>query len=605
VNALPDTSAAAPRRLRVQIGLLLVSSLLALHLGFFAIGIKTAESWVKRGGYYFMLATFALWVWTLWRSWQTRVRGPGLPWREAAISAAAIGGVTLLALNAEPFHSKILYDEFVLQSTAFNMHFFRDASTMVRGYDVFGVFVSTDNYLDKRPFFYPFLVSLVHDFAGYRPLNAYLLNAALLPVGLGLVYHLGRLLAGARAAIIGVLLLGTLPLLGQNATGSGMELLNLVMLLVVTALAAAYLARPDGDRLAALVIGAVLLAESRYESALYVPVVGVVILLGWWRARRIELSWVAVIAPLLLLPYAWQSNVVAHSPIQWELNADQTSRFSVVYLAGNLRGALHFFFGTSPQLANSWLLSAAGAAAGVGLLALIVRRRPGIRALSPVALAALAVGVGIVANTVLVMFYYWASLDDSMAARFSLPFQLLLALAVVAIIGRFARHRWIVPALAIACVGFIFGSAIPREAMHLYSHLGVDEIEWERRFVAARPPGDRLILTSKSSLTWLVEKTPSILISRARLVPDRLRYQLSQPTFREILVFQALRPASALGQHELVPEDVLPPSFHLEPIAEKRFGTKIDRVSRLVSVDETPDGARGAAPSPPAPSSRG
>jgi hypothetical protein len=594
VNVPPEIPAADSGRLRVRLGLLAVSGLAALYLGFFALSLRTAENAVKRGGYFFLLATAALWAGTLWRLWQARKRGAGLPWREAALAAVAIGGVTLLALAAEPFHSKILYDEFVLQSTAFNMHFFRDASTMVRGYDVFGQFVSTDNYLDKRPFFYPFLVSLVHDFTGYRPLNAYLVNAGLLPVALALVYHLGRLLAGARAALLGVLLLGSLPLLGQNATGSGMELLNLVMILAVTALAAAYLAQPDGPRLAALVIGAVLLAESRYESALYVPIVALVVVLGWWRARRIELSWPAIVAPLLLLPYAWQNNVVAHSPVQWELNANQTSRFSVEYLAGNLRGALRFFFGTSPQLANSWLLSAAGAAAGVALTVLLLRRRPRLRTMSPAALAVAAVGLGILANTALVMFYYWASLDDSMASRFSLPLQLLLALAVVAVVARASRWRWLGPALALGGVAAIFGSAVPRQAMHLYSHLGIDEIEWERRFVAARPPGDRLILTSKSSLPWLVLKTPSILISRARLVPDRLRYQLSRPTFREILVFQSLRPASVYGQHELVPEDALPPGFHLETIAEKRFGTKIDRVSRLVAVDES-------VPAPPGP----
>ena len=39
----------------------------------------------------------------------------------------AIGAFSLLAINSEPFRSKILNDEFVLQSTAFNLHFFRDA----------------------------------------------------------------------------------------------------------------------------------------------------------------------------------------------------------------------------------------------------------------------------------------------------------------------------------------------------------------------------------------------------------------------------------------------------------------------------------------------
>ena len=33
------------------------------------------------------------------------------------------------------------------------------------------------------------------------------------------------------------------------------------------------------------------------------------------------------------------------------------------------------------------------------------------------------------------------------------------------------------------------------------------------------------------------------------------------------------------------PDDVLPAGFHLEMLAEKRFGGRMERLSRLVSVD--------------------
>ena len=41
----------------------------------------------------------------------------------------------------------------------------------------------------------------------------------------------------------------------------------------------------------------------------------------------------------------------------------------------------------------------------------------------------------------------------------------------------------------------------------------------------------------------------------------------------------------------------MPPIFHLERIAEKRFGGRLDRLSRIVSIDPEPDKpARGAQP---------
>jgi len=80
-----------------------------------------------------------------------------------------------------------------------------------------------------------------------------------------------------------------------------------------------------------------------------------------------------------------------------------------------------------------------------------------------------------------------------------------------------------------------------------------------------------------------------VLIQRARLAPDRLRRQLTEGNFREILLTQELRPASALGQHQIIPEDVMPGDFHLETVAEKRFGTKLVRISRVLAIDAPPE----------------
>ncbi len=575
-----------------------LAAVAAVYFGFIGLEVEPAGMVVKRFGYYFMLVTFALWVAALVRLW--RARGPGEPltrgeWLGATL---AIGLLSLIAVNAEVFRSKILYDEFVLQSTAYNMHYFRDTATMVRGYDVLGVFISTDNYLDKRPNFYPFLISLVHDLTGYRPANAYWLNAVLLPVTLGLVYYLGRRLNGMRGGLLAVLLLGSLPLLGQNATGSGMELLNVVMILAVAGLGAAWLRTPDDTRLSALMLGAVLLAQARYESAIYVAPVALLIVIGWWRQHRIILPWDAVLAPLLLMPYALQNKVLSNTKWMWELRENQETRFSVEYLAGNLQGARDFFFNTNARLANSWPLAVLGLLAFGYVAWRLLRTRPAPTAANADHTALLLLGLGMVTNTVLILFYYWSNLGDPIASRFSLPFHLALAFAVVVAAGALDR-RW--PAsrfLLGAMIVFACGVTTTRHAQHLYSYLGIDEVEWEKRFVAALPPGERLIISNKSTLPWLLVKTPSILIGRARIVPDRLQHQLKEGTFREILVLQSLRPASREGDHQLLPEDRLPAGFELEPVTEKRFGSKIARISRLVAV-QLP--AAGDVPAPAIP----
>lgn len=562
-----------------------LAAVAAVYLGFIGLGVETAGAVVKRGGYYFLLTTFVLWVAGLHRLW--RERGPGDPpgRRELAVLAAVIAALTLMAVTAEPFRSKILYDEFVLQSTAYNLHHFRDTVTMVRGYEIGGVFLSLDNYLDKRPNFYPFLISVVHDLTGYRPANAYWLNALLYPVTLALAGYLGRRLDGLRGALLAVLLLGSLPLLGQNATGSGMELLNVGMILAVAALAGAWLRRPDETRLSALVLGAVLLAQSRYESALYVLPVAALILLGWWRERRVILSWSAVAAPLLLLPSALQNKVLNHTKWMWELKADQESRFSADYLAANLKGVWGFLFNTSPMFANSIILS------GLGLLALgwVAWRlaRGGARPSrwEPDRAALALLGLAAAGNTALVLFYYWSNFTDPMASRFGLPLHLVFTFAVVAAGAALARRWPAAPRVLVGLACVALAVATSRFGQSLYSHTGIDEIEWERRFVAGLPAGPRLVITNKSTLPWLLQKTPSVLIGRAILVSDRLQFQLSAGTFREILVTQSFRPGSREGGHRLVADDVLPAGFVLEPLAERRFGTKITRISRLVAIE--------------------
>ncbi len=574
------------RRVEFRLVCFGLAAVAAVYLGFLGPDVATADHFVKHYGYHTIATSFVLWVACLWRLRAGLGPDEIPPRRELLAPAAVIAIFTAFYLFAEPFQSKVLYDEFVLQSTAYNMHHFRDASTMVRGYDVLGVFLSTDNYLDKRPFFYPFLVSLLHDLTGYRVLNAYLLNAALYPLALTLAWWLGRMLAGTAAALLVVLLMGTLPLFGQNATGAGMEMLNICMLLAVAALGSLYLRRPDETRLSALVLGTVLLAQSRYESAIYVGPVAVLIMLGWWRAGRVILSWPSVIAPLLLITYALQNKVLSNTKWMWELRDNQETRFSAEYLPGNLAGAVEFLFNTTVRFANSWWLTVLGLLALVAIIVWLILRRPSLRTApaGPTVLGLLSLGA--LANTVLLLFYYWSSYSDPMAARFALPLYLTFAFAAVIAVAMIDRRWPVMRWVQAATIVYGLGVTTKQVGQHLYSHLGVAEIEWEKAVINARPAsGQRFVITNKSTLPWLLDRTPSILVGRARLVQDRLAWQMTEGDFRDVYVTQTLRPTTPDGDHEMLPEDRLPAAFHLQPVAERRFGTRLTRISRIVAID--------------------
>lgn len=575
---------------RVRLGLFGVVAVASVAIGFLAFDVGHARWYVEHYGYYTISLTFA---WALFAWWRVRAELrrelEAVTVRERGQAVAAIVACTAIALLTVPITYKVLYDEMVLQATAWNLHYFREVSTVLRAYWIDGVFFPLDSYLDKRPFFFAYLVSLLHDLTGYREANAFYLNMALAPVVLAQVYVLARRVAQHAGAMAAVVMLGTLSLMAQNATGAGMELLNLAMLLGTMQLAVWYLDGPDERRLSAMLLAVVLLAQTRYESSLYAVAAAAVALEGWRRARRVILPPTAILAPALLIPYAVHNTYLSGTPLLWELRENEKTRFGLQHFETNVHHALLYFYSTTRILTNSLWLSVAGPAAlGFGIIALAKRWRRW-REASPVSVVLVVFGTVILANLGLLMFYYWGQLDDPIVARLSLPTCVLMAVALAYAVQALDSPRrklaWV--AIGGAVLAYVWGGLIAN-----VQHTGLNtldaELLWERRFVAQRAPGERLVLTNKSALPWVLCKIPAIAIEQARHRVDALRYQIENHTFREILVFQEYRPTSAAGDYELDPSDRLPDWFVLEPVTEKRFGTRLDRVSRLVGIRRRP-----------------
>lgn len=583
----PDSPAGIRRLLatvpRGRALLAVASALAAIVLGFLSFDAPTAQSLIYHHGYWLLLAHVAWFAILLGRTVRTAASAAS---RAGLLAVGTVLGTTILCLVAEPPREKILYDEHVLQSTAQSLHLNRQVGTIVRGYEVNGVFLALHHYLDKRPSFFPFLLSVVHDVTGYRRANVYVLNAALTLLTLSLLYVVARRLAGPSAALVAVVAFGTLPLMAQNSTGAGMEVLNLAMILGCAWLAMVAIERPDGPACGALVLGMALLAQTRYESALFVVALGLVLPVVWWRAGRVRLEAALIAFPLLLIPIPLTQAVLQANPIMWDLREGLESRFSPIHVRNNLEHAARFFFSWDAQQPNSlWLtlVGVLGAAAGVAA----ALARPARLFMRPERWVLAAFGAVIVGNLALLMFYFWGELDDPMVSRLSLPGYLLLALAAAAFLARLDRHgpaTRVALLLSLAAVPLIYGRAVPK---HTYTahNLVAAELRWEMEWVRARGSADRIILTNKSSLPWLLDRTPALMLDHARERADEIRHQLGDSNFHEILVMQRLRPTSAQGDFAVQPEDRLPAEFRLETLAERRFGAGIDRISRLVAVD--------------------
>ncbi len=592
----------ADRRTVLRAMVFALSATAALYVGYFAIPPIQAGHLIINCGYYYILGVFSLFVLfsvrfarsrrEVWQGWLKRPGTAGL--------AIALG--TAFGVWSDSFRHKILYDEFVIQGTAFVMHATKQVSTILRAYNIFGTWLPIDFYLDKRPYFFPFLVSLLHDLTGYRVANMFALNVACAAALLGLLYWFTRELTGKGPAIFAVAAFALLPLFGQNATGAGMDLHNLTMIALVASLGVLYLRVPSEDRLSLFVLGAVLLTQSRYESIIYVGPVAAVIVAGWVRARALVLPWTLVAAPLLLVPYAWHSRVLASEPIFWQLEKGQTSAFGLGNVAGNFKGDVGFLFNTGPGLANSAFLTVAG------LLGLLWVGYQGFRwlserprsALSPAAIVGIAFSFGVAGHFVVLLFYWWAKFNDLMAARFSLPMCLAFAVLSAVLVKGLSDRR--IPAEKAAWIGlgaWLLTMGLPAIAIKFYTNenLGMQELDWEHQVVESRP-GPVLVISNKSTIPFLLWHIEVVLGPVAAQKGNDIRYHMAQGTFREVIVAQAVRPTSGEGEMGVDPDDVMPATFHLEKIAEKRFGGRLDRLSRIVSIDPTPEPEKKAPVKP-------
>lgn len=575
------------------------SAFAAVLLGFVVIPDQAAIQFVSKAGFWMVLLTFGLFLRAGWAAFADDIR----TWRPRNLDAptvviVALGGVVLLV--HETFGFKIVMDEIMLLGASLSMHLDKTVLVPIRGNDIQGSFVVIDGLMDKRPLFFPFLVSLLHDLTGYRPSNAFVLNAGLTFLLLTLVFVTGRILAGRMAGWIGVVLFAGLPLLAHNATGGGFELLNLVMILGTMLLGVRYAGRRDAPSLTVFCYSALLLAQVRYESVIYLLPVALLVLWVWYQEAESRLSWPVLIAPLLMVHYPLQHRIFDLRASAWELGSrpGYTTPFSPRYIVENLNHAVGFFFAAPSEQPNSLIFSVLGCLAIPFFVLLVVKRLPRLSAESPANVAVAIFALGFAAQFLLLMCYFWGKFDDVVIRRLSLPTHLGMVVAVMAVLPQFAKPVVTRALLGLAVLGLV-ASGVPSMAAHAYSqeYLPGKETAWRRAFIAEQPRKDYLVIDNDSVL-WIAHQISSTPMLQAIKNRGRIVWNMKNRTFSDILVFQRFNIDAETGRMTLRDGDDLGPSFVLETVREERLQTLT--LSRLSRVKEIREGEVSLTPATPA-----
>ena len=586
-----NDSSLAPVFADRRLWLFALVSALAAATGFYLIPDRFVTMTVTHTGYWCVLAAFVLFVRALWGTFREDLIGlrrsgiRGLDW--ASIAVVGLGGLVLIV--HESFGFKVVMDELMLIGTSMSMHFNRTVLTPIRGGDVQGAFVIFDGVMDKRQLFFPFLVSILHDLVGYRPENAFVLNGILIFIFLGLVNALGRKLAGRTGGWLGVALFAGFPLLGQNATGGGFELLNIVMILATMLLGARYISLADGKAFTAFCYSAMLLVQVRYESAIFLAPVAFIILFVWIRDRKAAMTWEVIILPLLLIHCALHTRIFDLQVSSWQLESKPgfTKPFSLSYVPENLVHAVGFLFGKPTDQPNSYVLSGLGC---VGVLFFLLLASKRIRALgreSPASIVSIFFTVGFAAQFALMMCYFWGQFDDPIIRRLSLPTDLWMVVAILAVLQEFPKPAFVKTLIAVACLG-ILAQGVPSMAAHAHNQLYLAglETQWRREFVQEQPRKDYLVIDN-SSIFWIAHQVTATTVEAAIKRRVDLAFFMKTHTFSNIFVFQRYEIDPDTGKMKLRAEDDLGPDYVLETAKAERLQTLTQtRMSRLIEIRE-------------------
>jgi hypothetical protein len=623
----------------VRILLFTLITLFSLWIGVFCFGDGTIHKVVIFLGYPNILVAFILFIWGLIQLHRKEFKLQGLIPR-SRIAQLVIILVTGLLILMEPAEFKIVYDEVILSLSAQLIHFHRLSGLPQQANDYLGSYILMETILDKRPFFFPFLLSLVHDFSGFRYQNAFYLNMGLTFALITFIYVIGKQFSGHRGGLLATLLAGTLPLLSLFSTSGHFEILNLLMISLVVVLSLVYLERPNETRLVPLVYALLLLSQVRYENSLYILPFGLLILLGWKKSKRILLPTPVLLAPLFLILYTLQFRMLQESEFSFfQAGPDgRMDTFSLSYFTENLKSAFNFFFWVGMDMPNSFILSTFGLAAVPAFLFWMAKRRRRILQGNPRETTAAILFLSIALYCLVIGVFNFGMLDRYITHRLGLPILLFFILIAPFILRRFEKEYLVLVLLTglasttyiysgfdketilsdgvlyvfavLAFIGgmwwllkscpnprtgilafpvlFILTVTMPVGHAHRYSqeYQSNDIIMEEIAFLEERKEKEKILFVAGSHYAALLTRTNSTFIDVLNAHPEAAKEHLKRKMYTSIYVCRRFERDNQLNWSLVKEEEYLDPEiFVLETVHEKHLKNNVIlEFSRLVDV---------------------
>lgn len=572
-----------------KVRLFTLSGLLAGVCGLF-LGLE-ASAWVLRhGSYWLLLAGFAIWL----LSMAPVLRANPECWQLSKLEFIYALGGALLLLLMQPSGYKVVMDEPLLVASSKQLHLDKQYYVPGRAYELGGAYYHFDGYVDKRPGFFPFLLSVLHDLTGFRSHQGFLLNGAL---GLALIYLsalIGRSLWPQAGAWAGPLLVLNVPLFAVLVNSSGFDLLNAVCLLLVLRLAMSYAQEPSVVAATPLLWASVLLANTRYESLLYCGLAALILLMVSHRSGAIHWPSKYWLLPWCLLPVVLHIRLSMQRPDAWQLREGDAAAFSLEHIAPNLGSFMEFTFSLSGRYPNSILLPIVLILTS-GLIAYRYVQSKEIfsREMTDRSWLVVLLGLFVILNFLVLLAYHWGELTDPAATRLSAPIILLQILLILMFCGKLFRTKRTASLFLMIPLFGLLGQSLPACWNNAYPN-DYPAAKWANwvKSKALEYQDAAVLLVTQPRLAAVVENVSAISLGRAIRGKAELALHQELRTFNEIyfIHLQVADDAVEGGYREDIP---LETHFNLEAI--EQFDLDSERrvqLSRLKEVRFSPDEVR-------------
>ena len=334
----------------MQLALFVIIGLIAVYLGFFCFDDYTMIDYYQRYAYYLITINIVLWLISLVKSFfytETKTENNNCfqrfnsffktHWVALVLSFLLM---VLATLSCKPDY-RVLGDEPILLSISQSLYetkrsFVSDSS--LENYE--GAKTVLVSVLDKRPIFFPYIVSVIHSLTGYRPENIFVCNFIIGSLSLFLLYYLIYLICGRFWGINGLVCLAAYPLFIVYCTSAGFDIFNLMCSLVFFVCLYKFIKSSDAIRAELLLLWVPLLAQTRYESVLSLLIA---LPLVFWLLPKKEYSKLGIgfiSFPLFFVAPLWL-RLLTNKASDWQVKSGE-SVFSVEWFWKNINNAITF-----------------------------------------------------------------------------------------------------------------------------------------------------------------------------------------------------------------------------------------------------------------------